>query len=310
MLFQGVFDLVVADAVEALDEHHDGGDAGERDFRRIVEGAGGHTVGGAGGFGNGLVAEGDEGFMEGNRRDLPDALPVDGAAAFFCEALAGSFCFGEHRGEGGGIEVALVEGEAALGDDAGDDAGFGFAGADGAHAAVALGDVIDFRSHFRGGEESVFAAVHGGAAGVGGLAFEGNRPALDATGAENGGKRKSEIKKNRALLDVEFEIGCGVFSLCSRIENFLEVDAAVFQGGGQRDVIAVCEGAGFFQVEVAGKGRGAEQAFPEARAFLIRPIDESDGDGRAAGVFRGDASHDLYSGHEVQAAIEPAAVGD
>lgn len=36
VVFAGVFDFVVADAVEALDEHHDGGDAGHGDFGGIV----------------------------------------------------------------------------------------------------------------------------------------------------------------------------------------------------------------------------------------------------------------------------------
>jgi hypothetical protein len=38
MLFFRVFDLVVTDAVQALDEHHDGGDAGARDFGGVVQG--------------------------------------------------------------------------------------------------------------------------------------------------------------------------------------------------------------------------------------------------------------------------------
>jgi hypothetical protein len=40
MLFLRVLDFVVADAVEALDKHHDGGDAKAGDFRGVVEGAG------------------------------------------------------------------------------------------------------------------------------------------------------------------------------------------------------------------------------------------------------------------------------
>lgn len=75
MLFLGVLDLVVADAVEALDEHHDGGDAGEGDFRGVVEGAGGHAVGGAAGFMDRLAAEIDEVVVERLRGDVPDPFP-------------------------------------------------------------------------------------------------------------------------------------------------------------------------------------------------------------------------------------------
>jgi hypothetical protein len=36
VLFFGVLDLVVTDAVEALDEHHDGGNAGSGNFGGVV----------------------------------------------------------------------------------------------------------------------------------------------------------------------------------------------------------------------------------------------------------------------------------
>ena len=60
MLFLRVLDLVVADAVEALHEHHDGGDAEAGDFGGVVEGAGGETMRFGAGLGDGFVAEGDE----------------------------------------------------------------------------------------------------------------------------------------------------------------------------------------------------------------------------------------------------------
>jgi hypothetical protein len=37
MVFAGVFDLVVADAAQGLDEHHYRGDAGAGDFGGVVE---------------------------------------------------------------------------------------------------------------------------------------------------------------------------------------------------------------------------------------------------------------------------------
>jgi hypothetical protein len=44
MFFFRVFDFVVGDAVEALDGHHDGGDAGAGDFGGVVERAGGEAM--------------------------------------------------------------------------------------------------------------------------------------------------------------------------------------------------------------------------------------------------------------------------
>lgn len=98
VVFFGVFDFVVADAVEGLDEHHDGGDAGHGDFGGVVEGAGREAVGGVGGFLDGLVAEGDEVGVEGGGGNVPEALPGDGGFGFGGEAFAGVFCLGKHSG--------------------------------------------------------------------------------------------------------------------------------------------------------------------------------------------------------------------
>jgi hypothetical protein len=50
VFFFCVLDFVVTDAVEGLDEHHDGWDAGPGDFGGVVEGARGTPLG----FGAGL----------------------------------------------------------------------------------------------------------------------------------------------------------------------------------------------------------------------------------------------------------------
>lgn len=209
-----------------------------------------------------------------------------------------------------GVDVALVEGDLAIGDDTGDDAGACLAGADGADAAVAVGDLVDFRSHPCGGEEGVLAAIHGRAAGVGGLAGEGDLMALDAAGAEHGRQRLVEIEEDGALLDVELEVGGGVFLACGGLFHVFEIDAEFRERVGEGDAVLVGEAACLVHVEVSGKGGGSEQAFPEACAFLVRPIDDLDGDGRFAVVLVIDAAENLDAGHDVEAAIEPAAVRD
>ena len=69
MFFLRVLDLVVADAVEALDEHHNGGDGEAGDFGGVVEGAGGEAMRDGAGLGDGFVAEGDEIGVEEDRFD-------------------------------------------------------------------------------------------------------------------------------------------------------------------------------------------------------------------------------------------------
>lgn len=182
----GVFDFVVADAVEALDKHHHGGNAGAGDFGGVVKRAGGKAMGFAAGFGYGIGTHLDEFGIEKDGFDLPKAFPGNANIALLREAFAGSFCILEHFGESRRVEVALVKGDAAFRDNTGDDAGFGSTGADGANTAVAaLGDAIDFRAHFCGGKESVFATIHRSTAGMGSLAMKGDSVAFDAESAED-----------------------------------------------------------------------------------------------------------------------------
>src|SRR4051794_29798579 len=81
VLLFGVFDFVVGDAVETLDEHHDGGDACAGDFGGVVERPRGEAMWFGAGFGNGFVAEGDEVVVEEDRLDLPEAFPRNGDVA-------------------------------------------------------------------------------------------------------------------------------------------------------------------------------------------------------------------------------------
>jgi hypothetical protein len=96
-----VFNFVVADAVEALDEHHHGGNPGGGDFGGVVEGAGREAMDLAAGFADGFVAERDEFFVERARGDLPKAFPGDFYVAlganFSLAALADSSIFASAR---------------------------------------------------------------------------------------------------------------------------------------------------------------------------------------------------------------------
>ena len=162
MTFGSVFDLVVADAAQGLNEHHDGGDAGAGDLGGVVERAGGKADKRAGDLFDRLLAEADEVGVERDGLDRPDAGPVDGAAFFFGEAAAGGLGFAVHGGEDLGREVALVQSAFAAADYGGDDAGEGFDGAHGADGVgVFGGDGADFEGEFGGGGEGVAAVGHG-----------------------------------------------------------------------------------------------------------------------------------------------------
>ena len=82
--------------------------------------------------------------------------------------------------------MPLIEGDTALPDNARHNAGIGDAGPDSANtAATAFGDAVNFLTHFSRRQESIAPAVHGRAAGVGGLPVEGNGVALHAESSQH-----------------------------------------------------------------------------------------------------------------------------
>ena len=124
----------------------------------------------------------------------------------------------------GGVEMTLIERDAAIFDHAGDDSGPRGAGTDRAYAAMFFGNAVDLGTHFGRGEEGIFAAVHRCAAGMRGLPAEGDRVSLDAESSENGAERQIEIEQHRALFDVQFQIGGGVFQFLPAGLHVFEID--------------------------------------------------------------------------------------
>jgi hypothetical protein len=58
------------------------------------------------------------------------------------------------------------------------------------------------------------------------------------------------------------------------------------------------------------KGGRTEQTAAEARAFFVGPVDQADGYGRPAVKLGGEAAKNFEAGEEIEAAVEPTAVGD
>src|ERR1043165_572311 len=129
--------------------------------------------------------------------------------------------------------MPLIERDAAFSDNTGDNTRLRRARADRAHSAVAaLCDPINFLAHLACGEESVPAAIHRRAAGMGSLAVKGNRVAFDTKGSEDRAQWKFQIKENRPLLDVKFKVSRGVFEFVATLFNTLEIHADFFQRSG------------------------------------------------------------------------------
>src|SRR5580704_6872977 len=101
--------------------------------------------------------------MERDWLDVPDLRPLDGAALFGGESLAGGAGLGQHRGEDCGVEVAHVERGFAAPDYGSYDAGEGFHAAHGCDGVRMFArDGADLEGEFCCGGECVAAHSHWG----------------------------------------------------------------------------------------------------------------------------------------------------
>ena len=176
-----------------------------------------------------------------------------------------------------------------------------------APSPTSRGDLPDLERELRGARERVAALVHRRRPGVRRLAGPRDAMALDAERAEHDAERQVEALEDRSLLDVQLEVGRRVASwraLRARGRGRLRA-RRVRRGSETPSRSTSCRSSSWSRIDPAA-ARRAEQAAAEAGAFLVGPVDEPHGHGRRP--FRGDPAHDLDARHDVQAAVEPAAV--
>jgi hypothetical protein len=132
------------------------------------------------------------------------------------------------------------------------------------------------------------------------VALHAERPQHDAEG-------EAQRLQHRPLLDVELEIRRRILELRASLERAVEVDAVGRERVGKCHSLGVPPPAQLVLVVHRAGGRtGAEQAAPETRALLVRPVDEPYGDRRL--TIGGDSAQHLDAGHDVERAVEPASV--
>ena len=168
-------------------------------------------------------------------------------------------------------------------------------------------DRADLERELRCARERVAPLVHRRRAGVRRLSRPGDLVALDSERAEHDAERQIDRLEHRPLLDVQLEIGGSVLELRARVERTIEIDAVLAQCVGQRDAVRVAALSQLVLVRHRScSRRRAEERPAEARALLIRPIDEPHRHRRRA--VRGDPPQNLSARHDVEAAVQPAAV--
>src|SRR5256885_14865119 len=90
-------------------------------------------------------------------------------------------------------------------------------------------------------------------------------------------------------------------------EHLVDVDAVFAQGVAEANAVAIGQVADALRLKGSRGGRRSQQAAPEA-AFLVRPVDKVDRDGRSTLLDL--ATQHGQSRDATEAAVEPAAVGD
>ena len=169
-------------------------------------------------FADRRVAQLDQVGVEQDRLDLPDAIPLDARSSLRRRSARWPLWPRlQHQRQRIGVQVALVERHVALADDRGDDARLGDDAADGADAAVAL-------ARSRGSPARAWppppSASRRWSIGVepacADWPVKRDRVALDAEGAEHDAQRQVHAFQHRPLLDVQLQIGGGVFQLLRR----------------------------------------------------------------------------------------------
>ena len=215
MLGLRVLELRVRQAAQALDEQHHRRDPGAGDLGGVVERTAREPVGRARDLDDRFLREPDQGLVEQDRLDSPDALPCDLDLLLRGEPAGRILGLGEHRREPVGVEVPLVEQLLRSLHHRGDDprpTDDVAAGTD--RTAAGLGsDAPDVERQPGRACEGVAPLVHRRRAGVGGLARPGDPVALDAERAEDDAEREVERLEHGALLDVQLEVGGGVLQL-------------------------------------------------------------------------------------------------
>ena len=179
-----------------------------------------------------------------------------------------------------------------------------------AHRALAhlRRDRPDLERELRRAGERVAPLVHRRRAGVRRLALPRDLVALDAERAEHDAERQIQRLEHRA------PARCAARDRRRRSRAATRASSARSRStpcsrsaSGQRDAVRVAPLPQLVLVgHRAGRRRRAEERAAEARALLVGPVDEPHGERRRA--VGGDPPQHLDAGHDVQAAVEPAAV--
>ncbi len=137
------------------------------------------------------------------------------------------------------------------------------------------------------------------------LLRESNGPAFNAPGAGNDAEWGVGVLQRGAVFDVQFEVGCSVPLLLGGVAQAVDLDAAGAQGVLKRDAVAVGSAPVGLDGVIAGERRGTKEAAAKASPFLVGPVHDAKGAGRAAVVAGGERLQGFERDDYAEAAVQP-----
>ena len=109
------------------------------------------------------------------------------------------------------------------------------------------------------------------------LAMEGNGVAFNALGAEYNAQGQAQIFQYWTLLNVQFNVGCGVFLSFLRFGEAVDLNPTSTKCIFEANAVLVGSTAISIDGMFAGKGCRTKKAAAKAGTFLVCPIDHADG---------------------------------
>src|SRR5262245_18030415 len=308
-----VFLLAMRQAVRRIREHHH-----DRHVRhhlgRVVQGSRREPRRVARHLADRFRAQLDQVRIERTRIDPPQRAPLDRDVVVTRGILRRAPGVFEHLREDGGIERSLIERDLADARHRGDDRRFHRHDPHRADDArdgrrMAARDLAALERRLCRSEERVAPHRNRRRPGMRRLADEADHVALDAERAKHDARRLVHRLEHRPLFDVELEIAArgDLLQRGMRLVHAIQIDAVLRDRIRQRRPLPIDQRAYFVRPQAAARGRGSQQAAAEARAFLVRPVDDGERPRRAAPLVHAQRAEAC---RHAEAAVEPAAIRD
>src|SRR5689334_20925539 len=107
---------------------------------------------------------------------------------------------------------------------------------------------------------------------------------------------------------MKFKISGSILEFFPRIFDALQINAHFLERVWKCDAVFIFEAARLIHVEISRASRGTEEAFTEARAFLIRPVHEAYRHRWLAVILRVNTTKNFDPCHHVEATIKPTPI--